>query len=75
MEELRQASTRISDEGKRAGAIGERIRALTRKAPPSREPLLINDVVLDVLSLIGAEAQKYQFGRAGARAETPEGPR
>jgi PAS domain S-box-containing protein len=61
MEELRQASTRISDEGKRAGAIVERVRGLTRKAPPSREPLLINDVVLDVLSLIGAEAQKYRI--------------
>ena len=58
MEEVRQASARIANEGKRAGAIVGRVRALSRRAPPSRELLVVNEVVLDVLSLIGSEAQK-----------------
>jgi len=58
MEEVRQASARIASEGIRAGAIVGRVRALSRRAPPSTEALVINDVVREVLSLIGAEAQK-----------------
>ena len=58
LEEVRQASTRIADDGKRAGAIVDRVRALSRRAPPTRESLVINDVVMEVLSLISSEAQK-----------------
>jgi len=58
LEEVRQASVRIADDGRRAGSIVDRVRALSRRAPPSREVLVINDVVVEVLSLIGSEAQK-----------------
>ena len=58
MDEVREASTRIAHDGKRAGSIVERVRAMSRRATPSREALVINEVVLEVLSLIGAEAQK-----------------
>jgi len=58
MEEVRQAATRIASEGERAGAIVGRVRALSRRAPPLREPLGINDVVEEVISLIGPEAKK-----------------
>ncbi len=58
MEEARQATERIVSEGRRGGAVIERVRALSRRTPLAREPLSINDAVLEVISLIGAEAQK-----------------
>ena len=65
LEEARQAATRIVRNGHRAGDIIKSIRALTRKSAPEMVPLDINDVIREVIVLLGAE-----FRRHGVRVET-----
>jgi signal transduction histidine kinase len=65
LEEARQAATRIVRNGHRAGDIIKSIRALTRKSSPEMVSLDINDVIREVIVLMGAE-----FRRHGVRVET-----
>jgi C4-dicarboxylate-specific signal transduction histidine kinase len=65
LEEARQAATRIVRNGHRAGDIIKSVRALTRKSTPEMVPLGINDVIREVIVLMGAE-----FRRRGVRVET-----
>ncbi len=65
LEEARQAATRIVRNGHRAGDIIKSVRALTRKSTPEMVPLDINDVIREVIVLMGAE-----FRRHGVRVET-----
>lgn len=61
----RQAAERIVRDGHRAGDIIASIRALARKAPPDMVPILLNQVVQEVLDLLGGELR-----RRGVRVET-----
>ncbi len=65
LEEARQAATRVVRNGHRAGDIIKSIRALTRKSAPETVSLDINDVIREVIVLMGAE-----FRRHGVRVET-----
>ena len=57
LEEARQAVHRIVRDGKRAGEVIARIRALTRRAEMPQEKLDLNDTMREVLALVGDEAK------------------
>jgi signal transduction histidine kinase len=65
LEEARQAAARIAKNGHRAADIVKSIRALTRKSPPEMVMLDINELIREVIVLMGAE-----FRRHGFRVET-----
>lgn len=58
LDEAREAARRIVRDGKRAGEIIARIRALTKKAPTPREKLDLNETLRQVLALLGDEAKR-----------------
>jgi signal transduction histidine kinase len=58
VEEVREAVGDIVRDGKRAGEVIARIRALTKRTVPLREKLDLNDTVREVLALVGDEAKK-----------------
>jgi len=58
LEEAREALRDIVRDGKRAGEVIARIRALTKRTAPPRERLDLNETVREVLTLIGDEARK-----------------
>ena len=55
LEEVRQALDRIVRDGKRAGDVLGRIRALIKKVPPRHDRLDINDTILEVIELTRSE--------------------
>ena len=59
LEEVRQSLGLIVDDGLRAGDVIGRIRALVKKAPPRKEEVQINEVVLEVIALTRTEAGKH----------------
>jgi PAS domain S-box-containing protein len=58
VEEAREAARDIVRDGKRAGEVIARIRALTKKAATPREKLDLNDTLREVLALVADEAKK-----------------
>jgi PAS domain S-box-containing protein len=58
VEEAREAAGRIVRDGKRAGEVIARIRALTKRAVTPREKLDPNETIRDVLALVGDEAKR-----------------
>ena len=58
MEEAREATRRIVRDGKRAGEMIARIRALTKKTEAPREQLDLNETIREVLALVGDEAKR-----------------
>jgi PAS domain S-box-containing protein len=56
--EIREALHDIVRDGKRAGEIIRRIRALTKRTELPREKLDLNETILEVLALVGDEAKK-----------------
>jgi PAS domain S-box-containing protein len=58
LEEAREAARRIVRDGKRAGEVIARIRALTKKAPTPREKLDLNETLRQVLALIRDQAKR-----------------
>jgi len=58
IEEVREAISDIVRDGKRAGAVVARIRALTRRAEMSREKLDLNETIGEVLAIIRDEAKR-----------------
>jgi PAS domain S-box-containing protein len=58
LEEARQSAALIIADGHRAGEIISRIRTLTKKAPPHKDWLDINETILEVIALARSEAQK-----------------
>jgi len=57
LDELREALSDIISDGHRATAVISRVRSLARKSPPQKTELDLNEVVIEVLALIGHEAQ------------------
>ena len=58
VEEVREAVGDIVRDGKRAGEVIARIRALTKRTAPPKEELDLNDTVREVLALVGDEAKR-----------------
>jgi len=58
VEEARETARRIVRDGKRAGEIIARIRALTRRAVTPREKLNLNETIREILPLVGDEAKR-----------------
>jgi len=58
VEEAREGLHRIVRDGKRAGEIIARIRALTKRAATPREKLDLNETIKEVLALVGDEAKR-----------------
>jgi PAS domain S-box-containing protein len=57
-EVLRQALAEIVSDGSRASAVLARIRAFIKKAPAVKQVVDINDMIQEVLALIGPELRK-----------------
>jgi PAS domain S-box-containing protein len=58
VEEAQEAARRIVRDGKRAGEVIARVRALTKRAATPREKLDMNETIREVLALLGDEAKK-----------------
>ena len=58
LEEAREGLRRIVRDGKRAGEVIDRIRALTKGAATPREKLDLNETIREVLALVGDEAKR-----------------
>ncbi len=56
LERVRQILADIGDEDRRASEVIRRVRSLLRKTPPELQPLSLNDVVREVLGLVGGDA-------------------
>jgi PAS domain S-box-containing protein len=54
--EVDDALSLIVKEGNRAGEVVERVRALIKKAPARKDPVAIDDAILEVIALTRAEA-------------------
>jgi two-component system sensor kinase FixL len=57
-EEVKRALSRILKDGNRASEVITRIRALSKKMPPRKDLLAINDIVLEVVGLTRGEAER-----------------
>jgi PAS domain S-box-containing protein len=57
---VREAVRDIVRDGKRAGEVIARIRALTKRTAPPKEQLDLNDTVREVLALVGDEARRQR---------------
>jgi len=58
LEEVREAVRDIVRDGKRAGEVIARIRALTKRTALPREKLDLNETIREVLALVGDEAKR-----------------
>jgi PAS domain S-box-containing protein len=58
MEEVREAVRDIVRDGKRAGEVIARIRALTKRAATPQEKLDLNETIREVLAIVGDEAKR-----------------
>jgi len=58
LDEAREAARRIVRDGKRAGEVIARVRALTRRAPTPRERLDLSETIQDVLVLVADRAKR-----------------
>src|SRR5262249_61688564 len=60
-EAARQSVQRMVSAGNRAGEVISRIRALVGKSPPQRDRININDVIVEVISLIDGEIRRNRI--------------
>ena len=58
IDRARESMTRVISEGNRASEVIKRIRALSKKASPHKSPIDLNEVIQEVLALIGTELLK-----------------
>ena len=58
VEEAREAARRIVRDGKRAGEVIARVRALAKRAATASEKLDLNETIREVLALVGDEAKR-----------------
>jgi PAS domain S-box-containing protein len=59
LKEVQEALTSIVDDGVRAAEVVKRIRALTKKAPPRKDRLEVNGLILEIIELTRGEAAKH----------------
>jgi signal transduction histidine kinase len=58
VEEARSLIKLMIDNGGRAADVISRLRDMVKKSPPRKDLLNINDAIMEVIALIGAEAQR-----------------
>jgi PAS domain S-box-containing protein len=58
MDKARRALERIADDGRRAGAIIQRIRALMKRQTPRKDWLDVNETILEVIALAQYELRR-----------------
>jgi len=58
LEEAREAARRIARDGKRAGDVIARIRALAKKTPPAKERLDMNEAIREIVAVAGDEMRR-----------------
>jgi PAS domain S-box-containing protein len=58
LEEGRSSVEAMVDSGVRAAEVISRLRAMMKKSPPHRDLLNVNDAIVAVIALVGAEAQR-----------------
>jgi PAS domain S-box-containing protein len=58
LRKARDAAERIVRDGNRASDVLKRVRALLKKAPLTKSPTNINEVIHEVLALVGSEMRK-----------------
>ena len=61
LDRARAAATKIIKYGNRAAEIIDRIRSLSRKSPPQREPVDVNVFIHEMLTLLKGEAAGYSI--------------
>jgi PAS domain S-box-containing protein len=61
LHEVQQVLPSIIADGKRAGEVINRIRALMKKAPPRKDRLEINQVILEIIEITRGEAVKHRI--------------
>ena len=61
LEAARRAVERMVNDGRRAGEVIRRLRAMARKSAPRRDRLSINDVIREVIALIGGEVRRHDI--------------
>ena len=59
LEEVQQALTSIVEDGIRAAEVVKGIRALMKKAPPRKDRLEVNGLILEIIELARGEAVKH----------------
>jgi C4-dicarboxylate-specific signal transduction histidine kinase len=59
LDEVQQSLTNIVEDGHRAGEVINRIRALMKKAPPQKDCLEINGLILEIIELTRGEAVRH----------------
>jgi signal transduction histidine kinase len=70
LDQVRRILGDIREEDHRASAVIRQVRALSRKQSPGARPLDLNEVVADVMALVGADGN-----RRGVEVETDLAPR
>jgi PAS domain S-box-containing protein len=59
IERIRQSLTGVVGNGRRAGDVMGRIRALLKKVPPQKESMDMNEAILEIVALSRGEMKKY----------------
>jgi PAS domain S-box-containing protein len=59
IERIRSSLTGVVGNGRRAGEVMGRIRALLKKVPPQKESMDINEAILEIIALSRGEIKKY----------------
>jgi PAS domain S-box-containing protein len=59
LDQVQQSLTSIVEDATRAAEVIDRIRALMKKAPPRKDRLEINGVILEIIEITRGEAMKY----------------
>jgi PAS domain S-box-containing protein len=73
LDRARAAAGKINKYGNRAAEIIDRIRSFYRKAPPRRELLNVNPIILEILTLLEGEANRSSVAmRTDLARELPE---
>jgi signal transduction histidine kinase len=73
LDRARAAAAKIDKYGNRAAEIIDRIRSLYKKSPPQRELVDVNGIILEMLTLLKGEADRYSVAmRAKLAAELPK---
>jgi len=70
LEEVREALGLVLESGVRAGEVIDRIRALAKKAPPRKDSLEINEVILEVIGLTSREMERNGISAQTQLAES-----
>ena len=72
LDEIREAASRIVEDGKRAGDIIDRLRSLYKNSPPQRELVEVNLIVHEMVALLRGEANRYRVSmRTDLAADLP----